>query len=51
MERKQQANFRLTPEEQRLLQALAEKLGLSHTAVIRMALRKLAREERIRMPR
>ena len=48
MERKQQANFRLTPEEHRLLQALAEKLGVSHTAVIKMALRKLARQERVR---
>jgi hypothetical protein len=48
MERKPQANFRLTPEEHRLLQALAAKLGVSMTDVIRLALRALARQERVR---
>jgi antitoxin component of RelBE/YafQ-DinJ toxin-antitoxin module len=45
---KQQANFRLTDEEHRLLKASAEKIGLSRTAVIKLALRKLAQREKVK---
>ena len=43
-----QTNVRLTPEAKRLLDELAKKLGISQTAVIEIAIRKLAAQENLR---
>ena len=39
--------MRLTPEAKRLLEKLAQKLGVSPTAVMEMAVRRLAEVETI----
>ncbi len=38
-------SYRLTPEARRLLAALAEKKGISKTAVLEVLIRKEAKEE------
>lgn len=38
-------SFRLSPEAAKLLETLSERLGVSKTAVIEMAVRKLGRQE------
>lgn len=40
-------SIRLTPEAKRLLEALAEKLGLSHSGALEVAIREKARKERV----
>jgi predicted DNA-binding protein len=40
-------HFRLSAEARRLLDALSAKMGLSHTAVIEVAIRKLAGVEKV----
>jgi predicted DNA-binding protein len=40
-------SLRLTPEGKRLLQALAQKLGVTQAAVIEMAIRKFAEVENV----
>jgi predicted DNA-binding protein len=40
-------SYRLTPEARRLLAALAEKKGISKTAVLEILIRKEAKEESI----
>jgi predicted transcriptional regulator len=42
---KSNTSVRLTPEATRLLKELAKKLGVSQTAIIEMAIRKLAQLE------
>lgn len=42
---KMATSYRLTKDAQHLLNALAERLGLSKTAVLEMAIRKLAAVE------
>lgn len=44
---KQRASYRLTATAFRLIASLADRLGLSHTAVIELALRRLAHLEGI----
>jgi hypothetical protein len=48
MKPKRQANFRLSDEAHRLLAALAKKLTISQTAILELAIRRLADEEKIR---
>jgi hypothetical protein len=48
MKPKQQANFRLSDEAHRLLVMLTKKLGVSQTAIIELALRRLADDEKIK---
>jgi predicted transcriptional regulator len=43
---KQPTSFRLSPEALSLIRELAEKLGVSQAAVLEMAVRKMAKEER-----
>jgi hypothetical protein len=40
--------WRATPEDQRILQALQDKLGVGHPQIVRIALRKLAEHEGLR---
>jgi hypothetical protein len=40
-------SFRLTPAARDLVVALAEKMGVSQTAVIELALRMLAKKEKV----
>ena len=47
MANKEQTSMRLTPEASRLLEKLAKKLGVSRTAVMEMAVRRLAEVEKI----
>jgi hypothetical protein len=44
-------SFRLTPEDRALLAALSEQLGVKQTEVIRLALHRLARAEKVRVLR
>lgn len=44
---KSNTSVRLTPEATQLLQDLARKLGVSQTAIIEMAIRKLAQQEQL----
>jgi hypothetical protein len=41
-------NFRLTPEAEKLLEKLVAKLGLTETAVVELAIRRLAELEKIK---
>jgi predicted transcriptional regulator len=45
---KSSSSFRLSEEAMRIIKALAELYGISQASVIEMALRKLAREEKIK---
>jgi len=45
---KSASSFRLSEDAMRILKALAELHGISQASVIEMALRKLAREEKIK---
>ena len=47
MANKEPISFRLTPEAIRLIQELAKKLGVSQAAVLEMAVRKLAEQEKV----
>jgi hypothetical protein len=42
------SNFRLSDEARRLLRELAAALGISLTAVVELALRRLAKRERVK---
>lgn len=44
---KRSFNIRISPEAQRLLDAIAAKLGVSKASVFEMAIRKLAEQERV----
>lgn len=44
---KKPTNIRLTEDAKKLLSLLAQKLGLSQTGVIELAIRELARKEKI----
>lgn len=44
---KSNTSVRLTPEATQLLKDLAQKLGVSQTAIIEMAIRKLAQQENV----
>jgi predicted transcriptional regulator len=46
----EQTNVRLSATAKRLLQALAQKLGVSQAAVLEMAIRKFAESESIQEP-
>ena len=48
MRTKQATSIRLTPEAKRLLQLLAEKLGLSQTGILELAIREKAKREGIK---
>jgi predicted DNA-binding protein len=43
-------SLRLTPEGKRLLQALAQKLGVTQAAIIEIAIRKFAETEKVYDP-
>ena len=47
---KKPTSFRLTAPALRLIKALAEKQGLSQTAVVEVAVRKMARDEGLSPP-
>ena len=49
MQTKHPTSFRLTPEAERLIKELAQKLGIPQSAVIEMAIRNFSRQERITM--
>lgn len=44
---KKATNFRLTPEALALILRIAEKLGVSQASVIEMAVRELARKQKV----
>jgi len=44
---KSNTSVRLTPEATHLLKDLAQKLGVSQTAIIEMAIRRLVQQERL----
>jgi len=44
---KESRHFRLSAEARRLLDALQAKLGLSHSGLIEMAIRKFAEQENV----
>ena len=48
MEKTRATSLRLSPEAKRLLQRMAEKLGLSMTGVIELAIREKARREGVK---
>ena len=48
MKTKPPTSHRLSDEARRLLAVLAEKLGVSQTAVIELAIREKARRERVK---
>lgn len=41
-------NYRITEEEKKLIEALAKHLGVSETDVIKLGIRKLAKEEGVK---
>ncbi len=43
------ASFRISPDALRLMKAMAETKGISQTAVVEIALRDLAKREKIRI--
>jgi hypothetical protein len=43
------ASFRISPDALRLMKAVAEAKGISQTAVVEIALRDLAKREKIRI--
>lgn len=43
------ASFRISPDALRLMKAMAEAKGISQTAVVEIALRDLAKREKIRI--
>lgn len=45
---KHQEHFRLTQEARELLKLLAEKLGVTKTSAVEIAIRKLAEQEKIK---
>jgi predicted transcriptional regulator len=47
MRKKQATSIRLSGEAKRLLAALAQKLGISQAAIMEIAIRRLAEQERI----
>ncbi len=47
MNKKQATSIRLSSEAKRLLAALAQKLGINKTAVMEIAIRRLAEQERL----
>lgn len=47
MTKKQATSIRLSPEAKRLLAALAKKLGVNQTAIMEIAIRRLAELEHI----
>jgi len=48
MEAKRLTSIRLSPEAKRLLELLAQKLSISQTAILEIALREKARREGVR---
>lgn len=42
-------SYRLTDEEKKLIELLAKQLGVSETDVVKMAIRKLAKEENVKI--
>ncbi len=48
---KKHSSYRLSDEGKQLLRLLAQKLGVSETAVLEMAVRKLAEREEVREER
>lgn len=48
METKRFTSMRLSPEAKRLLVALAQKLGVSQTAILELALREKAKREGVK---
>ncbi len=44
---KRATSVRLTPEAKRLIVALANKMGISQSAVLELAIRHLARKEKV----
>lgn len=42
-------NYRITEEEKKLIEALAKQLGVSETDVIKLSIRKLAKEEGVKI--
>ncbi len=47
MSNKQATSIRLSPEAKNLVEQLAKNLGISHTAVMEIAIRKLAQAENV----
>jgi len=47
MKNKSNTSLRLTPEAIRLLRELAKKLGVSQTAIMEMAIRRMAEQENV----
>lgn len=45
MDNKQATSIRLTPEAKRLVKELAKRLGVSQTAIMEIAIRRLAESE------
>ena len=48
MNKKHVTSIRLTEDAKKLIESLSEKLGVNQTAVIEMAVRKLAEIEKVR---
>ena len=48
MEKKRLTSMRLSPEAKRLLAAMAEKLSISQTAVLQLAIREKAKREGVK---
>jgi hypothetical protein len=45
---KESRHFRLSTETRRLLDLLGAKLGIKHTALVELAIRRLAEQEQVR---
>lgn len=48
MKNKSNTSVRLTPEAAHLLKALAKKLGISQTAILELAIRRMAEQEGVK---
>jgi predicted DNA-binding protein len=46
---KEATSYRLTTEVKQLIKLLAQKLGVNETSVIELAVRKLAKEEEVKV--
>jgi Arc/MetJ-type ribon-helix-helix transcriptional regulator len=47
---KKQTSIRLSPEAQELIRKLVQKLGISQSDVLELAIRRLAEQEHVREP-
>jgi hypothetical protein len=47
MEKTPPTSYRFSPEYKRLIAALAAKLGISHVAVLEIAIRAMAQKEKV----